>query len=79
MKIILFLAAVYSLIINQSQQKSTPANNRPASYVSPAVYTDSMAEAIRAVRIEHKKAATNNNRLASPLQYTLFSAAVFKE
>jgi hypothetical protein len=77
MKIILFLAAVYSLIINQCQQKPVVSTRMPSGYVQPS-YRDSITEPERAVRYS-PFIPKNNGISTAALNYSLASSVMFKE
>jgi hypothetical protein len=76
MKIILFLAAVYSLIINQCQQKTTHSSTPPASYISPAVQ-DSLVEASSITTPDNNRLPANKKAAFVSVNYTLTSSAFF--
>jgi len=77
MKIILFLVAVYSLIINQCQQKPVVATKMPSGYVQPD-YRDRLTEPERSVPY-NPIIPKNNGISTASLHYSLASSTMFKK
>jgi hypothetical protein len=72
MKMILFLAAVYSLIINQCQQKKSSAR-MPASFVVP-VDKDSISEDARIIKYNNIPSTENKPIVTAAINYSLASS-----